>query len=104
YYACNEKFIYDIAIAINDWCITKDGKINNLMSIEFLNGYESIRKLLNIEYDYLNIALRMAALRFWLSRLEDFHNIKEGEITSIKDPSHFKNILLDRQTMKNYAN
>jgi len=36
--------------------------------------------------------------------LEDFHNMKEGEITSIKDPNHFKNILLDRQDMKNYAN
>ena len=104
YFACNDKFIYDIAIAINDWCIVKDGKINKLMYIEFLKGYESIRKLLNNEYDYLNNALRMAALRFWLSRLEDFHNAKEGEITSIKDPNHFKNILLDRQTMKNYAN
>ena len=62
------------------------------------------RKLLNNEYDYLNNALRMAALRFWLSRLEDFHNAKEGEITSIKDPNHFKNILLERQKMENYAN
>jgi len=104
YYACNERFIYDIAIAINDWCIDKDGKINKLMYIEFIKGYQSERELTANEQDYMNVALRLAALRFWLSRLEDFHNMKEGEITSIKDPNHFKNILLDRQDMKNYAN
>ena len=104
YYACNEKFIYDIAIAINDWCIDQDGQINKSMFLEFIKGYQSKRKLTDNEQEYLNVALRLAALRFWLSRLEDFYNAKEGEITSIKDPKHFKDILLDRQAMKNYAN
>ena len=104
YYACNEKFIYDIAIAINDWCIDQDGQINKSMFLEFIKGYQSERKLIDNEQEYLNVALRLAALRFWLSRLEDFYNAKEGEITSIKDPKHFKDILLDRQAMKNYAN
>ena len=104
YYACNEKFIYDIAIAINDWCIDQDGQINKSMFLEFIKGYRSERKLTDNEQEYLNVALRLAALRFWLSRLEDFYNAKEGEITSIKDPKHFKDILLDRQAMKNYAN
>jgi len=104
YYACNEKFIYDIAIAINDWCIDVDGKINKAMYLEFIKGYKSERELTDNEQDYMNVALRLAALRFWLSRLEDFYNAKEGEITSIKDPNHFKNILLDRQAMENYAN
>ena len=71
---------------------------------EFINGYQSERKLTDNENEYLNSALRLAALRFWLSRLEDFHNAKEGEITFIKDPNHFKDILVNRQTMRNYAN
>ena len=104
YYACNERFIYDIAIAINDWCIDDDGKINTLMSSEFIKGYQLERKLTDNENKYFNSALRLAALRFWLSRLEDFYNAKEGEITTIKDPNHFKNILLDRQDMQNYVN
>jgi len=104
YYACNEKFIYDIAIAINDWCIDQDGQINKSMFLEFIKGYRSERKLTDNEQEYLNVALRLAALRFWLSRLEDFYNAKEGKITSIKDPKNFKDILLDRQAMKNYAN
>jgi homoserine kinase type II len=104
YYACNEKFIYDIAIAINDWCIDDDGKINKLLYSEFIKGYQSERKLTDNENEYFNSALRLAALRCWVSRLEDFHNAKEGEITSIKDPNHFKDILVNRQTMENYAN
>ena len=103
YYACNERFIYDIAIAVNDWCVEDDGKIDALMSLEFIKGYQSERKLTDNENEYLNSALRLAALRFWLSRLEDFYNAKEGEFTTIKDPNHFKNILLDRQAMKNYV-
>jgi len=104
YYACNEKFIYDIAIAINDWCIYDDGKINKLLYSVFIKGYQSERKLTDNENEYFNSALRLAALRFWLSRLEAFHNAKEGEITFIKDPNHFKNILVNRQTMETYAN
>ena len=104
YYACNEKFIYDIAIAMNDWCIDEDGKINKLMYLDFIKGYQSERELTDNEHKYLNAALRLAALRFWLSRLDDFHNMKEGEITSTKDPNHFKDILIDRHIAGNYAN
>jgi homoserine kinase type II len=70
----------------------------------FIDGYQSERKLTDNENEYFNSALRLAALRFWLSRLGDFHHAKEGEITSIKDPNHFKDILLNRQTMENYVN
>ena len=72
--------------------------------LEFMKGYESVRALKVDESKYLNVSLRLASLRFWLSRLEDFHNVKEGEITFIKNPNHFKNILLDRQKEQNYAN
>ena len=48
------------------------------------------------EKSFWQHALISAALRFYLSRLLDLHFPKIGEMTHIKDPSVFKNILEDR--------
>lgn len=98
YYACNEAFLYDLAVMVNDWCrnavnapedITFDASKMQAM----LNAYESIRPLTSEEKNAWNAALRLAALRFFLSRLKDKHIPREGEMTQIKDPNVFKNIL-----------
>ena len=97
YYACNDHLILDIAITINDWCSNSDGSLKKEKFDLFLNGYQSIRMLQNSELKYLNNALRLAALRFWLSRLDAYYNILESESVSIKDPNYFKKVLLNRQ-------
>ena len=100
YYACTDKYIYDIAIALNDWCIDDMGEIDIGKMKTFINGYDSLRKLEGDEVKALPTHLRLAAFRFWLSRLYDFHNIRQGENITIKDPKHFKNILIKRQSFK----
>ena len=97
YYACNDHLILDIAITINDWCSNSDGSLKKEKFDLFLNGYQSIRMLQSSELKYLNNALRLAALRFWLSRLDAYYNILESESVSIKDPNYFKKVLLNRQ-------
>lgn len=96
YYACHDKYIYDIAIAINDWCLDDDLDIELKKIKSLIDGYESIKKLDHQEVKALPKFLRLAALRFWLSRLNDFHNSREGEEVNIKDPAHFKKILLKK--------
>ena len=48
----------------------------------------------------INNAMVAAALRFYLSRLSDMVFPKVGEITHIKDPYIFENILVQRLNKK----
>ncbi|MBT3826492.1 MAG: homoserine kinase [Nitrosomonadales bacterium] len=97
YYACDEVLVLDISIAINDWCIHDNGSINQNKLTKFIEGYESERTLSSKEKVYMPKALRWAALRFLISRLEHVHSNPTAEILAVKNPNQFKNILIDRQ-------
>jgi len=92
YNACNDCFLFDIAITCNDWCID-NGAINQQKFKALLSGYQSIRILNDDEQKHLTFYLRLAALRFYLSRLEHQLNPKEGELVLKKDPLIFRSLL-----------
>lgn len=94
YYACNGNFMYDLAIAVNDWARTADNKLNAVLEQAFVRGYEQVRPLSAEERDYYPVAKRAGCIRFWVSRLLDFHFPQEGEMTFIKDPNAFRDLLL----------
>lgn len=94
YYACNGSFVYDLAIAINDWARHANNTLDIELQLSFMQGYESVRPLTDDERAYLNIAHRAACVRFWVSRLLDYHFPNTGELTFIKDPNVFRDLLI----------
>ena len=96
YYACTDYLILDVAIAVNDWCVNSDGSFDESRLNAFLDAYKKIRSFNDNEDRAWNDVLRLASLRFWVSRLNDFYHAEEGELTFIKDPNHFKKILNKR--------
>jgi len=97
YYACHDALLYDLAVTANDWCGQDDGQLAPELVNALLDGYQSVRALNSDEKTAWPALLRAAALRFWVSRLQDQCFPKDGEETHIKDPNVFKRILLNHQ-------
>ncbi|WP_292363357.1 phosphotransferase, partial [Methylophaga sp. UBA1464] len=93
YYACDEFLIYDLAVAVNDWCVNEQGLIDHERYQRLMDAYLQRRQLNEAEQSNWNLVCRAAALRFWLSRLQDQLFPREGEMTQIKNPDAFLKIL-----------
>lgn len=96
YNACQDVWIYDLAIVANDWCCKSDGSWKEAELLALLVGYQSVRPLTTAEQHYWPDALRAAALRFWLSRLLtrqiQARQVRPGDSSQLaltKDPDEF---------------
>jgi homoserine kinase type II len=94
YYASDEYWLYDLAVAVNDWCVDESGLPEQIRYQTLMHHYQAKRPLTESEQANWNLVLRAAALRFWLSRLQDQLFPREGELTQIKNPDAFLKILM----------
>ncbi len=93
YFACSGNLLYDVAITVNDWCMAPDRKLDADKTRALLGAYHVARPFTAAEAAAWPLALRVAALRFWISRLYDLHLPRDGELVNAHDPAHFKLIL-----------
>ena len=98
YFAGTDKWLFDLAVTANDWCLAENkqdldpGRLRSL-----LDAYQAIRPLTKEEQASWSLMLRAAALRFWISRLWDFYLPRDAHMLTPHNPQHFENILLSRK-------
>jgi homoserine kinase type II len=97
YFAGVDTFLFDIAVCLNDWCIElSTGEADLERSAAFVQAYTAVRPLTAAERQLLPAMLRAGALRFWISRLWDFHLPREASLLQPHDPTHFERVLRQR--------
>ncbi|MFO1320612.1 MAG: homoserine kinase [Burkholderiales bacterium] len=93
FFACVDVWLYDVAITVNDWCMTDDFTLDLARTRALLDAYHGTRSFTDAERVLWPVLLRAGALRFWVSRLHDFHLPRPGDLTHAHDPSQFERIL-----------
>ena len=97
YFAGVDTWLFDLAVCLNDWCIDHaTGAHDAERAKAMLAAYQAVRPLTGPERELLNAQLRAGALRFWISRLWDFHLPREAALLQPHDPTHFERVLSQR--------
>lgn len=98
YHACDDALLFDLAVVINDWAVDEHGRYETTCYQAVVNGYRSVRPWTSEEERLWPSFLHLAALRFWLSRLQSRYgqgyqkHSTQGDLT--KDPDAFKRIIM----------
>ncbi len=97
YFAGVDSWLFDVAVCLNDWCIDlASGETDATRTRAFLQAYAAVRPFSAAERELLPAMLRAGALRFWTSRLWDFHLPREASMLQAHDPAHFERVLRHR--------
>ncbi len=97
YFAGTDSWLFDLAVCLNDWAMNLPTGVDHPeRAAALLEAYQSVRPLGAAERNLLPAMLRAAALRFWISRLWDFHLPREASMLKPHDPRHFERVLRHR--------
>ncbi|GAB4558362.1 MAG: homoserine kinase [Rhizobacter sp.] len=97
YFAGVDTFLFDIAVCLNDWCTDlESGRLAEERAVAFVAAYNAVRPLSSGERRLMPALMRAAALRFWVSRLWDYHLPRDAAVLTAHDPTHFERVLAHR--------
>jgi homoserine kinase type II len=104
YFAGVDSWLFDLAVCLNDWCIDlATGADDAARRTAFVDAYTAVRPLNAAERELLPAMLRAGALRFWTSRLWDFHLPRDAAMLKAHDPTHFERVLRHRTEFAEFA-
>ena len=90
----SDYWVYDLAITLMAWCQdTNQGFDLNLQNT-LIKSYENVRPLTTDERHALPDFMRLAVLRFWVSRLLSQEQQQGAALTTFKDPNVMKELLI----------
>jgi homoserine kinase type II len=90
YFACDDALAYDIAVALNAWCFEPDGSFNITAARAMVAGYEAHRPLSPAERAALPVLAHGAAMRFFLTRLQDWRATPADALVKPHDPLEYE--------------
>jgi len=102
YHACRRAWLFDLAVAINDWATDEVGVTQSSKAESMVAGYQSVRRWTDDEHAAWPLWRGIAATQFWLSRLASKHlpgyqhQAVSGE--TIKDPTLMQAIVAAMQS------
>lgn len=101
YFAGCDTWLFDVAVSVNDWCIQRaTGQFIRTRAQAWLEAYHAVRPFSPDEAAVWPVMLRAAALRFWVSRLHDYHLPRPAQTLKPHDPRHFERILRLRSAQR----
>ena len=88
--------VYELAVAVNDWCMTEDNQLDEQRYQAFTGAYAQHHAFSDADRQHWSVVVQTCAMRFWLSRIlakkrrEDLHH----ELHYFKDPAQFRGIVM----------
>lgn len=87
--------LLDLAIVVNDWCFDPQATLNSFNYNALITCYSDVRTPQTMEIEQWSRFLRIAALRFWVSRLnEQLIAGPNAPLGRGKDPAVYRRLLL----------
>lgn len=93
FYACEEYALYELAVICCDWAFDASATFDPECWAAFVAAYANRCSLGEAEQKAWPSMLRAVALRFWTSRLVDYHFPRDASAPNVHDPVPFERLL-----------